>query len=203
MVTRSDHKEFPVRKMFSFMVVTVDGYYEGPNQGFIDWPTVDEEFDEFSVGQLDEVDTLLFGRVTYEMMAAYWPTPAADEDDPRVAARMNSLAKVVVSRTLDQADWANTRLISDTQDLRALKQQPGKDIAILASSDLTVSLLQMGLVDELRLMVSPVVLGAGKSMFRNAGNRISLKLLKSRPFDSGNVLLYYQPVPAGQQPKGS
>jgi dihydrofolate reductase len=203
MVTRSDNKEFPVRKMFSFMVVTVDGYYEGPNQQFIDWPTVDEEFDEFSVMQLDEVDTLVFGRVTYEMMAAYWPTPAADDDDPRVAARMNSLAKIVVSRTLDKAAWANTRLISDTQDVRALKQQPGKDIAILASSDLTVNLLQMGLVDELRIMVSPLVLGAGKSVFKNAGNRISLKLLRSRPFDSGNVLLYYQPVPAGQQPKGS
>jgi dihydrofolate reductase len=80
MVTRSDDKECPVRKMFSCMVVTVDGYYEGPNQQFIDWPTVDEEFDEFSVEQLDEVDTLVFGRVTYEMMAAYWPTPAADED---------------------------------------------------------------------------------------------------------------------------
>jgi dihydrofolate reductase len=145
MVTRSDDKECPVRKMFSFMVVTVDGYYEGPNQQFIDWPTVDEEFDEFSVEQLDEVDTLVFGRVTYEMMAAYWPTPAADEDDPRVAARMNSLAKIVVSRTLDMADWANTRLISEIEGLRALKQRPGKDIAILASSDLTVNLLQMGL----------------------------------------------------------
>jgi dihydrofolate reductase len=196
MFTRSDDKECPVRKMFSFMVVTVDGYYEGPNQQFIDWPTVDEEFDEFSVMQLDEVDTLVFGRVTYEMMAAYWPTPAADDDDPRVAARMNSLAKIVVSRTLDKAAWANTRLISDTQDVRALKQQPGKDIAILASSDLTVNLLQMGLVDELRIMVSPLVLGAGKSVFKNAGNRVSLKLLRSRPFDSGNVLLYYQPVPA-------
>ena len=196
MVTRSDDKECPVRKMFSFMVVTVDGYYEGPNQQFIDWPTVDEEFDEFSVEQLDEVDTLVFGRVTYEMMAAYWPTPAADEDDPRVAARMNSLAKIVVSRTLDKADWANTRLISDIEGLRALKQRPGKDIAILASSDLTVNLLQMGLVDELRIMVSPLVVGAGKSVFKNAGNRISLQLLRSRPFDSGNVLLYYQPVPA-------
>jgi dihydrofolate reductase len=188
-------RSFPVRKMFSFMVVTVDGYYEGPNQQFIDWPTVDEEFDEFSVEQLDEVDTLVFGRVTYEMMAAYWPTPAADEDDPRVAERMNSLAKVVVSRTLDKADWANTRLISDIEGLRALKQRPGKDIAILASSDLTVSLLRMGLVDELRIMVSPLVVGAGKSVFKNAGNRVSLKLLRSRPFDSGNVLLYYQPVP--------
>jgi dihydrofolate reductase len=198
-----DDKEFPVRKMFSFMVVTVDGYYEGPNQEFIDWPTVDEEFDEFSVEQLDEVDTLVFGRVTYEMMAAYWPTPAADEDDPRVAARMNSLAKVVVSRTLDTAEWANTRLISDTEDVRALKQQPGKDIAILASSDLTVSLLQLGLVDELRIMVSPVVVGAGKSVFVNAGNRISLKLLRVRPFDSGNVLVYYEPASAGQEPEGS
>jgi dihydrofolate reductase len=191
-----------VRKIFSFTVVTVDGYYEGPNQQFIDWPTVDEEFDEFSVGQLDEVDTLVFGRITYEMMAAYWPTPRPTRTTRGSAERMNSLAKVVVSRTLDKTEWANTRLISDTDDVRALKQQPGKDIAILASSDLTVSLLQMGLVDELRIMVSPLVLGAGKSVFSNAGNRISLKLLRSRLFNSGNVLLYYQPVPAGQQPKG-
>ena len=86
-----------------------------------------------------------------------------------------------------------TKTITD-EDVRALKQHPGKDIAILASSDLTVSLLQLGLVDELRIMVSPVVVGAGKSVFVNAGNRISLHLLRSRPFDSGHVLLYYQPV---------
>jgi dihydrofolate reductase len=184
-----------MRKIFVFIMTTLDGYYEGPNQEFDFW-VIDDEFEEFSAEQLDEVDALLFGRVTYEGMAAYWPTPAGERDDPRVAAKMNGLSKIVVSRTLEKAEWANTRLIKDDvlQELRELKQQPGKDIAILGSSDLTVSLLEMGLVDEVRIMVNPVVLGAGKSVFRTAGERISLKLLKSRPFDSGNVLLYYQPV---------
>ncbi len=186
-----------MRKIFSFVVATVDGYYEGPNQEF-DWPLVDDEFNEFSVEQLDEVDTLVFGRVTYEGMAAYWPTPVANDDDPRIAARMNSISKIVVSRTLDTAEWANTRVIKDPGELATLKQQPGgKDIAIFGSSDLTVSLLRMGLVDELRIMVNPVILGAGRSMFRTARDRIGLKLLRSRPFDSGNVLLTYEPAPPG------
>jgi dihydrofolate reductase len=193
-----------MRKIFAFILTTLDGYYEGPNEEFDFW-VVDEEFDGFAVEQLDEVDTLLFGRVTYEGMAAYWPTPAGERDDPRVAARMNGLSKIVVSRTLDKADWANTRLIKDdvTEELTKLKQQPGKDIAILGSSDLTVSLLLMGLVDEVRIMVNPVVLGAGKSVFRTAGERISLRLLKSRPFNSGNVLLYYQPAVRQTEAKGS
>jgi dihydrofolate reductase len=184
-----------MRKIISFLVATVDGYYEGPNQEF-DWPIVDEEFNEFAVQQLEEVDTLLFGRVTYQGMAGYWPTPAAQEDDPRVAAKMNDLPKIVVSRTLEEAEWANTRLIKGdvAGELTKLKQQPGKDIAIFGSSDLTVSLLQMGLVDELRILVNPVVLGDGKSLFRTAGDRISLKLLKTRAFGSGNVMLYYQPA---------
>ena len=124
-----------MRKIFAFIMTTLDGYYEGPNQGFDFW-VVDEEFEEFSVEQLDEVDTLLFGRVTYEGMASYWPTPAAERDDPRVAATMNGLSKIVVSRTLEKAEWANTRLIKEdvAQGLRELKQQPGKDIAILGGS---------------------------------------------------------------------
>jgi dihydrofolate reductase len=184
-----------MRKIFAFLVATVDGYYEGPNQEF-DWPVVDAEFNAFSVEQLDEVDTLLFGRATYEGMAAYWPTPAAANDDPRIAARMNDISKIVVSRTLDAAEWTNTRLIKDdvATELAKLKEQPGKDIAIFGSSSLTVDLLQLGLVDEVRIMVMPVVLGAGKSLFRTAAERISLRLLKTRPFDSGNVLLYYRPA---------
>jgi dihydrofolate reductase len=187
-----------MRKIFTFLVATVDGYYEGPNREFDFW-NIDEEFDEFSVKQLDEVDTLLFGRVTYEGMAGFWPTPAAKEEDPRVTDRMNSISKIVVSRTLDKAEWANTRLIKEgvTDELTKLKQQPGKDIAIFGSSDLTVSLLKAGLIDELRIMIHPVALGSGKSLFRTADERIGLKLVKTRPFDSGNVLLYYEPVPAG------
>jgi len=184
-----------MRKILAFIVVTVDGYYEGPN-GEFDWPVVDEEFNEFGLQQLEEVDTLLFGRVTYEGMAAYWPTPAAEQDDPRVAAKMNDLPKLVVSRTLDKAEWSNTRLIRDgvAEELSKLKQQPGKDIAIFGSSNLVVSLLRMGLVDELRIMVHPVVLGDGKSLFRTADERIGLKLSSTRSFSSGSVLLCYRPA---------
>ena len=184
-----------MRKIFAFIMTTLDGYYEGPNQEFDFW-VVDEEFNQFAVEQLDEVDTLLLGRVTYQEMAAYWPTPAGEQDDPTVAARMNGLSKIVVSRTLDKAEWVNTRLITGdvATELTTLKEQRGKDIAILGSSDLTASLLQTGLLNEVRIMVNPVVLGAGKSVFRTAGERAGLKLLKSRCFKSGNVLLYYQPA---------
>ena len=184
-----------MRRIFAFIVTTVDGYYEGPN-GEFDWPVVDAEFNDFAVEQLDEIGTLLFGRVTYEMMAAYWPTPAAIEDDPRIAATMNGTEKVVVSSTLDRADWENTRLIKEdiAAELARLKAQPGKAIAIFGSSALTVSLLRLGLVDEVRIMVHPVVLGAGKSVFRTAEERIALRLLRTRPFASGSVMLYYEPV---------
>jgi dihydrofolate reductase len=184
-----------MRRIVAFLVTTVDGYYEGPNQEF-DWPVVDQEFNEFGLQQLEEFDTLLFGRVTYQGMAAYWPTPAAEQDDPRVAAKMNGLPKIVVSRTLEAAEWANTRLLSGdlAEELTRLKQQPGKDIAIFGSSNLTVSLLQLGLVDELRIMVHPVVLGDGKSLFRTATERISLTLVGTRAFESGSVMLYYRPA---------
>jgi dihydrofolate reductase len=183
-----------MKKIFAFLMTTLDGYYEGPNQEFDFW-VLDEEFAEFSAAQLDEVDTLLFGRVTYEGMAAYWPTPAAQRDDPRVAALMNGLPKIVVSRTLSKVDWANTRVIADDvpSELTKLKRQPGTAIAILGSSALTASLLKLGLVDELRVMVHPVVLGAGKSVFRTADERIDLELRESRVFGSGNVLLSYRP----------
>ena len=112
---------------------------------------------------------------------------------------MNELPKLVVSRTLDDPTpaWADTRLVRNdvAAELTTLKQQPGSDIVIMGSSDLTASLLDEGLVDELRIMVNPVVLGDGKSLFRTARSRIALMLLRARPFDSGNLLLSYQPLP--------
>jgi dihydrofolate reductase len=114
------------------MMATVDGYYEGPNQEFDFW-IVDDEFDEFSVEQLDEADTLVFGRVTYEGMAAYWPTPAAEEDDPRVAARMNSTPKVVISRTLDKAEWANTRVVSSPESSQPSSSSPARTLRFWAA----------------------------------------------------------------------
>ena len=183
-----------MRRIFTFLVSTVDGFYEGPN-GEFDWPVVDDEFNEFAVAQLDETDTLLFGRATYEGMAAYWPTPAAEQYDPAVAGRMNGLAKVVVSGTLTSADWQHTTLIRDNvvEELTALKRRPGRDIVCMGSSALTVNLIKWGLLDELRVMVMPVALGAGKSLLRTADERIGLTLASARPFKSGNVLLTYEP----------
>jgi dihydrofolate reductase len=189
-----EQEDDQVRKLISFMVVTLDGYTEGPN-GEFDWPNVDDEFNEFAISQLNDIDILLFGRVTYAGMASYWPTPAAIEDDPAVAGRMNSVAKVVFSTTLEKADWENTRLIKENvaDALSELKQQPGKDLAVFGSSNFTVSLLERGLVDELRVMVNPILLGAGKSLFTGLADRVPLTLQKTTTFSSGNVLLSYRP----------
>ena len=184
-----------MRKLYSFMVVTLDGFYEGPN-GEFDWPNVDEEFNEFGIEQLNDTDLLLFGRVTYEGMAGYWPTPAARQDDPVVAELMNTLPKVVVSTTLASADWANSRLVKENvaEEIAKLKQEPGKGIAIFGSPNLTVSLIELGLVDELRVLVNPIVLGDGHSLFRTTRDRLRLELLQTRTFRSGNVLLTYRPA---------
>jgi dihydrofolate reductase len=182
-----------VRKMFSFMMTSADGYHADPGQA-LDWHNVDQEFSQFALAQLREAGTLVFGRVTYEGMAAFWPTPAGEKSDPDVAKAMNTTPKIVISRTLAQATWAGTQVITHPEEeLAKLKQQPGKDIVIPGSSTLTASLLQTSLLDELRIMVNPVILGQGRSLFAGA-DRTTLKLLKTQQFTSGNVLLYYQPI---------
>ena len=183
-----------MRKVFLFNMTTLDGFFEGPNQD-ISWHNVDEEFNEFAIDQLNEIDTLLFGRVTYQLMASYWPTEAAINDDPEVAGLMNSLPKIVFSRTLDQADWNNSRLVKENiaEEVLNLKQQPGKDIAIFGSSDLAVTLAESSLIDEYRIIVNPVFLGHGTPLLKGIKEKVNLKLLKARTFKSGNVLLYYEP----------
>ncbi len=190
-----DITENRMRRVVFFMLVTLDGFFEGPN-GEIDWHVVDEEFNEFAIEQLNSVDMLLFGRVTYELMASYWPTEAAITDDPIVAGRMNTLPKIVFSRTLSGVEWKNTRLVKEDaeEEISKLKQQPGKDLIILGSSDLAVTLIEHDLIDEFRIMVNPVVLGNGKSLFRGIKDRLKLELVQTRTFRSGNVLLYYQPA---------
>jgi dihydrofolate reductase len=185
-----------MRKLSMFNAVTLDGYFEGPDHD-ISWHNVDAEFNEFAIKQLDELGGLLFGRVTYQLMASYWPTPTGIQDDPVVAGLMNSLPKVVFSRTLEKADWNNTRLIKENSaaETAKLKQQPGKDLAIFGSSDLAVSLIPHDLIDEIRIMVNPVVLGRGKPLFQGIKNTLKVKLTRTRTFRNGNVLLYYQPAP--------
>jgi dihydrofolate reductase len=184
-----------MRKVILYMMVTLDGFFEGPN-GEIDWHNVDQEFNELAIEQLDSVDILLFGRKTYELMASYWPTPAAATDDPIVADKMNRLPKIVFSKTLSSVEWQNTRLVKENvaEEVAKLVQQPGKDLIIFGSSDLAVTFIQHGLLDEFRIMVNPVILGDGKSLFQGIDAKLNLKLLKTRTFRSGNVLLYYQPA---------
>jgi len=183
-----------MRKIIFQNMISLDGYFEGPNRE-IDWHNVDEEFNQLAINFLDSVDILLFGRVTYELMAGYWPTEHAATDDPVVAGKMNSLQKVVISKTLSKAEWNNTRLVNDNveAEIQKLKNEPGKDIAIFGSSDLTVSLIPSGLIDEYRIIINPVVLGNGKSVFKGINKKLDLKLLKTKVFKSGNVLLYYEP----------
>lgn len=182
-------------KVIVFNLTTLDGYFEGPKQD-ISWHHVDEEFNDFAVEQLYVVDTLLFGRVTYELMASYWPSPKAIKNDPIVANKMNSLPKIVFSKTMARADWQNTRLIKDNfvKEVSRLKKRPGKDMFIFGSSDLAVSFIPYGLIDEYRIMVNPVFLGGGKPLLKGIKNKVELELIKTKSFKSGNVLIYYKPV---------
>lgn len=179
-----------MRTIYAFEMITLDGFYAGPNDEF-DWPNVDAEFDVWSLAQLDRSDTIVFGRTTYQGMAAYWPTAPAE--DP-TAQRMNSYPKVVVSRTLDKADWNNSRIVRGLDAIAELKQESGKDIAVFGSFDLTVGLIEAGLLDEIRIIVNPIVLGGGKSLFASTDKRISVTLKDTKRFDSGNVLLTYAPA---------
>ena len=175
-------------------MVTLDGFFEGPNQD-INWHRVDEEFNEFAIQQLNEIGTLLFGRITYEMMSSYWPTDLAISDDPEVAGLMNRLPKVVFSKTLNAAEWTNTKLIKENivDEVLKLKQQTGKDIAIFGSSNLAVALAEGGLIDEYRMIVNPVFLGQGTPLLKGIKEKLNLKLLSTRTFTNGNVLLIYAP----------
>ena len=184
-----------MRKLFSFNMVTLDGFFEGSNHE-IDWHNVDGEFNEFAIEQTGTVDGLLFGRVTYQMMASYWPTPAAIASDPIVAGQMNRVAKIVFSRTLEEAEWNNTRLVKDhvAEEISKLKQQPGRDLALFGSANLMSALMQSDLIDEHRVMVNPVILGSGNPLFKRTKDKLNLKLIRTRTFDNGNVLLCYEPA---------
>jgi dihydrofolate reductase len=183
-----------MRKIILFNMVSLDGFFEGPNRE-IDWHNVDEEFNKYSVDQTRSAGGLLFGRVTYELMASYWPTPEASGNDPQIAEIMNTIPKIVFSRTLNQAEWNNTRLVKEdaASEVSKLKQESGKDLYIFGSLKLSETLIQHSLIDEFRIMVNPVVIGRGRSLFPKIQDRLDLKLLDTRQFRSGNVLLAYQP----------
>lgn len=182
-------------KLVVFNLVTLDGYFAGPG-GDISWHHVDAEFQEFAEKNSNSGNTLIFGRVTYELMASYWPSPDALKNDPIVAEGMNSSPKIVFSRTLTKADWVNTRLVKDDmlEEVRKLKQQPGHDLTILGSGTIVAQLAQAGLIDEYQILLNPVVLGKGRTMFEGIKDKLTLKLTTTRTFGNGSVLLCYVPA---------
>ena len=172
----------------SFIMTTLDGFFDGPGLWEIDWHNTDGEFNDFALEQLADFDTLVFGRVTYQGMAQYWPGEDAIRSDPEVAGWMNRARKIVVSRTLRTPEpaWENTTVVGDISELRS-----DRKLLVLGSAVLTIALLEAGLLDELRIMVNPVLLGAGRSVASSATGRIPLRLKARREFENGNVLLTY------------
>jgi dihydrofolate reductase len=173
------------------MMTTLDGYFEGEDHD-LSWHNVDAEFNTFANAQLDEADTLIFGRRTYELMAGFWPTPKAIESAPGTAKRMNSLKKIVFSHQSFTPTWEYTTAYSDIQKLNAIKQQSGKSLAVMGSSDLCVSLLKAGLLDEIRVMVNPVVIGKGTPLLAGIDKSRKFSFTDSRTFANGNVLIRYK-----------
>jgi len=186
-----------MRKLSVFNFMTLNGYYKGPDED-ISWHKhqVTEEENEFAKTGAQSGSVLLFGRVTYEMMSSYWPTPMALEQNPGVAEGMNRSEKIVFSRTLQAADWNNTTLVKDDMiaAVKKLKQQEGAPLTILGSGSIVTQLAAHGLIDEYQFMVDPVALGSGTPIFNGLQQVLHLQLTHSRAFKSGIVLLGYRAI---------
>ena len=183
-----------MRRLLVFNHVSLDGYFVDATQG-MDWARRnDEEWNSFVAGNAKSGGTLVFGRVTYEMMASFWPTPIAAQRAPVVAGQMNALPKIVFSRTLAKADWNNTTLLKGdlVTEVRRLKGQDGDTMVILGSGSIASQLTQAGLIDEFQIALTPVILGKGRTLFETVEGEHKLKLVNSRPFRNGNVFLQYQ-----------
>ncbi|HSX19125.1 MAG TPA: dihydrofolate reductase family protein [Candidatus Saccharimonadales bacterium] len=186
-----------MRKIVVFNMISVDGYFAGLD-GNIDWHVVDDEFNEFAIEHTADFGGIIFGRTTYELFEGYWPKalkdPKTGGDDRKIAQIIDDIYKFVFSKSLNKVVWKNTTLLHeiDPEEIKKWKQMDGKDIAIFGSGTIVAQFAKLGLIDEYRLMVNPVILGEGKSFFKGMDRR-KLKLVKSREFkSSGNVLLYYQ-----------
>lgn len=183
-----------MRKLTVFNSVSLDGYFTDSNND-ISWAHGgnDPEFDAFVNGNASSGGTLLFGRITYDMMAGFWPTPQARAAMPTVADGMNAAEKIVFSRTMKDAGWNNTRVVSTdiVDEVRRLKNVQGSGMTIMGSGRIIAQLTQARLIDEYHLVEVPVVLGTGRTMFDGLDGRLPLKLIASRSFPGGRVVSSY------------
>jgi dihydrofolate reductase len=182
-----------MRKLIAAINMTLDG--------FCDHTAVmaDEEIHQHYNELLKNADTLLYGRITYQLMESYWPSvvkkPTGNKPIDEFAVLIDNISKIVFSRTLKNVDWKNTKLENEVikEEVLELKQQGGKNI-LAGSPGLIIALAQLDLIDEYRLVVHPIVSGSGLPLFKNVRDRINLKLLKTKTFGCGAIALYYEPV---------
>jgi dihydrofolate reductase len=185
-----------MRRLIAFEQVSLDGFFVD-GKGDMSWAhKQDPEWNEFTAGNASGGGVLLFGRVTYQMMEGFWPTEAARQQFPAVAEGMNQAQKVVFSRSLDKVSWPNTTLVKSdpAAHVRKMKQEDGPGLAIMGSGTIVSQLAQAGLIDELQMVVNPVILGQGRTLFEGVEDRIGLRLTRTRAFQNGNVVLYHEPA---------
>jgi dihydrofolate reductase len=183
-----------MRKLIVFNFTSLNGYFKD-RSGDTGWHQHGAEENDFAIKKLETGSTLLFGRVTYEMMSSYWPTPAALQHNPSLAKGMNQADKIVFSTKLKKADWHNTRVIRTDmiQEVKNLKKQSGNEMTVLGSGSISSQLAEHGLIDEYQIMIDPILIGQGVSLFGNIQQPRALQLHSVREFNSGVVLLTYQP----------
>jgi dihydrofolate reductase len=184
-------------RLVVFNNISLDGYFTG-SDGDLEWAYEgrnDPDYDAFIAGNARSGGMLLLGRVTYDMMIHYWPTPAAAQNDPVVAERMNAMPKLVFSRTLENPAWENTSVSRDAvAEVRRLKHGAGPDMTVLGSGSIVAQLARHGLIDEYQFVLNPVALGAGRTLFEDMEDDIPMKLAKTRSFGNGKVFLRYEPA---------
>jgi dihydrofolate reductase len=183
-------------RLIVFNSITLDGYFTD-RKGDMSWAHKnDPEWNAFVTDNASGGGRLLFGRVTYELMASFWPTPEAMKQMPVVAERMNNLPKVVFSRKMDKASWNNTKVVNGNigAEVRRMKEEPGEDMVIMGSGTIVSQLTPERLIDEFQLVINPIILGEGRTMFEGIKEKLSFKQTNTRTFDNGNVLLCYEPA---------
>lgn len=194
--TFNDNKQSKnMRKLIMWNVMTLDGYFEGNQNWDLSFHTVvwGQELEKISLEQLQAADYLVFGRVTYEGMAAYWSKAEVETSEQEVAKLMNSIPKLVFSKTLKSAEWNNTTIISENtaDEIKKLKDQSGKDIYVFGSANLSETFINDNLFDEYRICIAPVILGSGRPLFRNGISSMNLALVSTQQLLTGGVVLTY------------
>jgi dihydrofolate reductase len=188
-----------MRKIVAALQTSVDGFIEGPN-GELDWAMAEDEETWRDMNEtLDSVDTIILGRGMYPVYEHFWlallRNPTGTKNENAYAQRADKIPHIVLTKTLDKVAWKTTRIVRDIEEIRKMKQKPGKDMLALGGANLVSNLMNLGLLDELHLMVNPLILGAGKALFKDVTKRHDLKLARVKQLKSGKVSLTYSTGP--------